>query len=132
MILTAKGRYAVMAIVDLFQQKEGKPIKLSEIAERNNISASYLEQIFLNLKKRDIVKSVRGPGGGYVLGRPGKEINIADIIRAIGESVKITSCGGKKNCNKNLSQCQTHHLWQGLENNIYKYLQSISLQDVCR
>ncbi len=132
MILTTKGRYAVMAVVDISNRKDGKPVKLATIAEKNNLSLSYLEQIFFSLKKHGIVNSVRGPGGGYVLAKDHKDLNIADVIRAIGEQVKITNCGGKKNCSASSSECITHHLWQGLEKKIYEYLGSISLFDVCR
>jgi Rrf2 family iron-sulfur cluster assembly transcriptional regulator len=132
MILTSKGRYAVIAVVDISNQPVSKPITLAMIAKKNNISISYLEQIFIKLKKSNIVKAIRGPGGGYVLGRNGSDINIADIMKAIDEPIKITNCQGKKNCSKDLNQCRTHHLWYGLEKKIYQYLESISVPDICR
>ena len=93
MILTSKGRYAVIAVVDISNQPINKPITLAMIAKKNNISISYLEQIFIKLKKSNIVKAIRGPGGGYVLGRNGSDINIADIMKAIDEPIKITKIG---------------------------------------
>ncbi len=141
MILTTKGRYAVMAIIDLLDAttstETSKPVSLATISERQNISLSYLEQIFANLRKSDIVKAIKGPGGGYILKKAPKEITIADIIRATGESIRMTSCGDKKEgCqmaqSRNRSRCKTHDLWHGLEQNIYGYLDSISLENFCR
>lgn len=141
MILTTKGKYAVMAIIDLHEEsaKEEniKPVSLMSIAQRQNISLSYLEQIFANLRKNDIVKSVKGPGGGYVLKKDAKDISISSVVLATGEKVKMTSCknslGGcdlaKRNNNK---KCRTHDLWHGLESNIHKYLDSISIFDICK
>ena len=117
MILTTKGRYAVMAIIDIADNGNNCPTPLSAISQRQNISLSYLEQIFTRLKKSGIVKSVKGPGGGYVLDKDSKEITIADIIAATGESIKM--------------KCKTHDLWHGLEQRIFDYLKSISLFDVC-
>ena len=140
MILTTKGRYAVMAIIDLLDAtllaKDAKPVSLSLIAERQNISLSYLEQIFANLRKADLVRAVKGPGGGYILKKEPQKITIADIIRATGESIRMTSCGDKKEgCqlarSHNRSRCKTHDLWHGLEQNIYQYLDSISLENFC-
>lgn len=132
MILTTKGKYAVMAVADICLQQDNKPISLAVIAERNNLSLSYLEQIFCSLKKQKIVKSIKGPGGGYVLARDKNKINVADIIKAIGEPIKMTNCGGKKNCSKDSTECRMHHLWSGLEKKIYNYLDSINLVDLCR
>ena len=137
MILTTKGRYAVMAIIDLLEEtitpSETKPVPLLSIAKRQNLSLSYLEQIFSNLRKAGIVKSIKGPGGGYVLKKNPEEITIADIISATGESIRMTGCGDKKDgCvmarNSAKSRCKTHDLWHGLEQNIHNYLSSISLK----
>ncbi len=145
MILTTRGRYAVMAILDLladncdpeYNPETVKPVSLLSIAKRQNISLSYLEQIFANLRKADIVKATKGPGGGYLLKRKPAEITIADIMRATGENIKMTSCGAetqgcaaiKENAK---GQCKTHDLWFGLEQHIHQYLSSISLQDFCK
>lgn len=132
MILTTKARYAVVAVADMCKQEENRPVSLALLAKRNDLSQSYLEQIFVSLKHDNIVRAIRGPGGGYVLARAKSEINVADILRAIGEPIKITNCGGKKNCSKTAQQCETHHLWWGLEQKIYSYLNSVSLVDLCR
>lgn len=138
MILTTKARYAVMAIIEIADNssdKNAKPTALSEISKSQNISLSYLEQIFSLLKKASIVKSIKGPGGGYILERNRQDITIAEIIKAIGEPIKMTNCSTKqKNCTstKKSTRCKTHHLWQGLEKNIFSYFNSISLEDVCR
>ena len=138
MILTTKARYAVMAIIEIADsscESSLIPVSLSIISKSQNISLSYLEQIFSLLKKSNIVASVKGPGGGYILAKTRKDITIAQIIKAIGEPIKMTNCSNnKQNCitsTKN-SKCKTHHLWQGLENNIYNYLNSISLNDICK
>jgi Rrf2 family iron-sulfur cluster assembly transcriptional regulator len=133
MILTTKGRYAVMAIIDIADNGNNCPTPLSAISQRQNISLSYLEQIFTRLKKSGIVKSVKGPGGGYVLDKDSKEITIADIIAATGESIKMTRCSNKTNgcISANKTKCKTHDLWHGLEQRIFDYLKSISLFDVC-
>lgn len=133
MILTTKARYAVMAIIEIADNSNGKPISLLNISQKQEISLSYLEQIFVSLKKSGIVNSVKGPGGGYVLARKNEEITVAQIIRAIGEPIKMTRCGSsKEGCIIVSSKCKTHHLWAGLENKIYEYLNSISLGDVCK
>lgn len=137
MILTTKARYAVMAIIDIADNHHTteSPTALSEISKSQNISLSYLEQIFSLLKKAEIVKSIKGPGGGYVLNKKHNEINIAQIIKAIGEPIKMTNCStSQKNCISvdKTAKCKTHHLWQGLEKNIFNYLNSISLEDICR
>jgi Rrf2 family transcriptional regulator, iron-sulfur cluster assembly transcription factor len=138
MILTTKARYGVMAIIDIAENMNNdaqKPISLLKISKNQNISLSYLEQIFSNLKNSGIVNSIKGPGGGYILTKKKNEITIADIIKAIGEPIKMTNCTKlEKNCtnpNKK-SKCKTHHLWMGLENNIYEYLNSISLDKICK
>ncbi len=134
MILTTKGRYAVMAIIEIASNKEGKPVSLLTISDNQKISLSYLEQIFSYLKKSGIVQSVKGPGGGYILGKSQEEITIAAIIQAIGEQIKMTRCSSmKKNClgGNSKTKCKTHQLWKGLENSIYQYLASISLKNIC-
>lgn len=135
MILTTKARYAVMAVIELCEVQSNQPINLAQIAQNQDISLFYLEQIFAQLKKSEIVTSVKGPGGGYILAKKPNEISIANIITAIGEPIKMTRCTTEiKVCNtKNKTsktKCKTHHLWQGLENRIYEYLNSITLQDL--
>ncbi len=129
MRLTTKGRYAVTAMLDLAIHRGEGPITLAEIAERQDISLSYLEQLFSRLRKRTLVSSVRGPGGGYVLGREADEIHIAEIITAVDERVDTTRCGGKSNCQKS-ERCLTHDLWHDLSDRIYDYLNEISLDDL--
>lgn len=131
MILTTKARYAVMAVIEIASQPENKPVTLMHISKNQNISLSYLEQIFVHLKKYQIVNSHRGPGGGYVLAKSKSDINIADIIKAIEEPIKMTRCSIElKGCMVNKTKCKTHHLWQGLENKIYDYLNSISIDKI--
>ena len=131
MLLTTKGRYAVMAVIEIAGNKANEPLSLLEISKRQKISLSYLEQIFSRLKKSGIVASVKGPGGGYILAKNCKEITIANIIKAIGESIKMTRCSSeKKGCVTMSAKCKTHHIWQGLEKKIYEYLDSISLKDL--
>lgn len=129
MILTTKARYAVMAVIEIASQNSLKPISLNEISKSQNISLSYLEQIFVLLRKNNIVKSIKGPGGGYILSKNKSEISVSDIIKAIDEPIKMTRCSvEKKSCNSNKTKCKTHHLWHGLEKRIYDYLNSISLE----
>lgn len=133
MILTTKARYAVMAVIDIADSDSDQPISLVTISERQKISLSYLEQIFARLKKSGLVKSIKGPGGGYVLGKDAKKITIDQIIKAMDEPIKMTRCSNvKKSCISTSTKCKTHHLWNGLENKIYEYLNSISLEDVCK
>lgn len=124
-----------MAVIDIADADSMQPTPLFAISQRQNISLSYLEQIFTKLRKAEIVKSSKGPGGGYFLNKTPQEITIAEIINAIGEPIRITSCGNKKNgcsSSKEISKkCKTHDLWHGLEQRIYDYLYSISLHDVC-
>jgi Rrf2 family iron-sulfur cluster assembly transcriptional regulator len=127
--LTTKGRYAVTAMLDLAFHHGDGPITLADIAQRQDISLSYLEQLFSRLRKRTLVNSVRGPGGGYVLGRNADEIFIAEVITAVDEKVDTTRCGGDNNCQKN-ERCLTHDLWHDLSDQIYDYLNTISLQDL--
>ena len=133
MILSTKGRYAVMAMVDLAIQPASKPVTLSAIAERQEIPLAYLEQIFARLKRAGLVKSVRGPGGGYTLARAPGGINVAEIMTASEEAMKMTRCDGKKHegCMAPKTRCLTHDLWEGLSAQIQQYLSSITLADVC-
>ena len=129
MRLTTKGRYAVTAMLDLAIHHGDGPITLADIAQRQGISLSYLEQLFSRLRKHSLVSSVRGPGGGYTLGRDAGSIFVAQVISAVDENVDTTRCGGAHNCQDN-QQCLTHDLWQDLSNRIYDYLNQISLRDL--
>lgn len=133
MLLSTKGRYAVMALVDLAAANSDKPVTLAGIAERQEIPLAYLEQIFSKLKKRGIVRSVRGPGGGYKLAKPASDTKIAEIVLAADESIKMTRCqnGSSNGCMASKGQCLTHDLWEGLGYQIFQYLHAISLEDVC-
>ena len=126
MRLTTKGRYAVTAMLDLAFHSQSRPVTLTDIATRQTISLSYLEQLFARLRKAGMVKGVRGPGGGYTLSRNAQDINVADIIEAVDEPVDSTKCGGKSNCH-NEQPCLTHDLWMGLSEQIRDYLKQISL-----
>jgi len=130
--LSTKGRYAVMAMADLASQGGGKPVALADIAGRQEISLSYLEQLFGKLRKGALVKSARGPGGGYMLARPGSDIRISDIILAVDEPIQATRCtpGSPAGCHNNKGRCLTHDLWEELGNQIYLYLSSVTLDDV--
>ncbi len=132
MRLSTKGRYAVMAMVDLASQGNGKPVTLADIAERQRISLSYLEQLFGRLRRGGLVRSVRGPGGGYLLARSQAETRIAEIIMAVDEPITATRCqpGSPYGCHLDKGRCQTHELWEGLGNQIYRFLNSVSLDDV--
>ncbi len=133
MKLSTKGRYAVMAMVDLASNGNGRPVALADIAERQEISLSYLEQLFGKLRKGGVVKSVRGPGGGYLLSRPANQTRISDIVLAVDEPLQTTRCmpGSPAGCHNNKGRCLTHDLWEELGNQIYLYLSSVSLEDVC-
>jgi Rrf2 family transcriptional regulator, iron-sulfur cluster assembly transcription factor len=135
MMLTTKGRYAVMAMVDIAHYGVNKKaIALYEISARQDITLSYLEQLFSKLKKHKLVESLKGPGGGYLLSKPAKHISILSIINAVEESIQITRCHntGKGCLTKSNTTCFTHALWDGLGKQISDYLSSTSLQDVCR
>lgn len=126
MRLTTKGRFAVTAMIDLGMRQSRGPVTLAGISERQKISLSYLEQLFGRLRRRGIVDSVRGPGGGYTMARPMSEISVADIIRAVDEPIDATQCGGLGNCHDD-HECMTHELWTNLNKHIYQYLESIDL-----
>jgi len=130
--LSTKGRYAVMAMVDLARHGNGKPVALAEIAGRQEISLSYLEQLFGRLRRNGLVKSVRGPGGGYLLGRTQDQTRISDIILAVDEPIKATRCKGDTaiGCHSDRSRCLTHDLWAELGNQIHLYLSSVTIADV--
>ena len=132
MKLSTKGRYAVMAMVDLARQDGSGPVALSDIAERQDISLSYLEQLFGKLRKSAQVKSVRGPGGGYLLARHPSEMRISDIILAVDETIKATRCtpGSPEGCRTDRSRCLTHDLWEELGIQSFSFLNSVSLDDV--
>lgn len=132
MKLSTKGRYAVMAMVDLAVNSNGSPVALADIADRQEISLSYLEQLFGRLRKGGLVKSVRGPGGGYLLARPTQQTRVSDIILAVDEPIQTTRCapGSPAGCHNHKGRCLTHDLWEELGNQIYLYLSSVSLNDV--
>ncbi len=132
MKLSTKGRYAVMAVVDLARQASDKPIALAEIAERQEISLSYLEQLFAKLRRAGLVKSVRGPGGGYLLGHPAPDMRISDIILAVDEPIRATRCtpGSPTGCMALAKRCETHDLWEELSRQIHLYLSAVSVADV--
>ena len=126
MRLTTKGRYAVTAMLDLALHGESGPVSLADISKRQEISLSYLEQLFSKLRKSDLVSSIRGPGGGYHLSRPLDVIFVAQIIDAVNESIDATHCSGKGNCLQG-EICLTHHLWEDLSEQIHNFLSGISL-----
>jgi len=129
MRLTTKGRYAVTAMLDLVLHSQNTPVTLTEIATRQTISLSYLEQLFSRLRKADLVKGVRGPGGGYRIRQTPELISIASIIEAVNEPIDSTKCGGEENCQHD-SICLTHDLWAGLSEHIQDYLSQITLADL--
>lgn len=133
MKLSTKGRYAVMAMADLAYHGNGKPVTLADIAERQEISLSYLEQLFGKLRKAGLVASVRGPGGGYLLGRSASDLRVADIILAVDEPIKATRCtpGSPMGCHSHRGRCLTHDLWEELGNQIYLFLSAVTLADIC-
>lgn len=126
MRLTTKGRFAVTAMLDLALRGGKNPVTLAGISERQDISLSYLEQLFSRLRRHELVESVRGPGGGYYLARPLGDVSVADIIRAVDEPIDSTQCGGKENC-QDEHRCMTHDLWVGLNSHIYDYLDNVTL-----
>ncbi len=126
MRLTTKGRYAVTAMLDLAIHDDQGPVTLADIARRQGISLSYLEQLFARLRKRGLVRSSRGPGGGYRLGRAAEDIAVGEVIGAVDESVDATRCRGLENCQAD-ARCLTHDLWQDLSKQIHDFLGGIDL-----
>ena len=129
MKLTTKSRYAVTAMLDIASHNTGSPISLPEISHRQNISLSYLEQLFSRLKKSGLVDSIKGPGGGYMLSKDANEIVISEGIQAVDEELETTACNGKSNCHNN-HQCISHNLWQDLGTEINNFLSDITLKQV--
>ena len=134
MKLTTKGRYAVMAMADLALFKDNGPTSLSDISLRQNISLPYLEQIFIKLKDKNLVKSTRGSKGGYVLEKPANDIKISNIISAVDEEVKMLNCkkDSKKGCNNKTTKCITHNLWDQLDQHINSFFDKVKLQDLVK
>lgn len=131
MRLTSKGRYAVSAMVDLALHQQEGPVTLAAIAERQFISLSYLEQLFRRLREGKLVRSVRGPGGGYLLNDNPANISVADVIRAVDEEVKATKCvNAMRGCHRG-NRCSTHNLWAALGKHIYRFLDVVTIQQVC-
>ena len=132
MKLTSKGRYAVMAMADLAKNNVKKPTNLTEISLRQGISIAYLEQLFLKLRKNNLVQSARGPSGGYVLSKPPGDIKLLSIIRAVDEKIKTVKCRkeSKKGCNGKSIKCITHNLWDDLETHINKFFEDNTLNDI--
>jgi Rrf2 family iron-sulfur cluster assembly transcriptional regulator len=132
MKLTTKGRYAVMAMADLASYATDKPTSLTEISLRQKISLSYLEQLFSKLKDRNLVKSIRGANGGYILVKPASEIKLSNIIYAVDETIKTLNCKkeSRKGCNHKTMKCITHNLWDDLEQHINSFFEKIKLEDL--
>ncbi len=129
MRLTTKGRFAVTAMIDLALRQNSGPVTLAAISQRQQISLSYLEQLFGKLRRHEIVESTRGPGGGYTLARNAADITVADIIVSVDEPIDSTQCGGKENCHGDeAGRCMTHDLWASLNQRMVEFLASVSLQ----
>src|SRR5689334_15147150 len=126
MRLTTKGRFAVTAMIDIALHSTSGPVTLAGVADRQHISLSYLEQLFGKLRRRGLVESVRGPGGGYSLARDAAAVSVAEIILAVDEPIDATMCGGEENCHED-RRCMTHDLWAGLNKHIHAYLSQITL-----
>ena len=134
MKLSNKGRYAVMAMADLASNIDEGPISLTEISFRQNISLAYLEQIFIKLKNKKLVKSIRGATGGYILEKPASEIKLSNIIFAVDEEVRMLNCKkqSKKGCTNKLTKCITHNLWDQLDQHINKFFERVRLEDLVK
>ena len=128
MRLTTKGRFAVTAMIDLALRQNTGPVTLAAISQRQEISLSYLEQLFGKLRRHQLVESTRGPGGGYTLAKKACEITVADIILAVDEPIDATHCGGKENCHGANGRCMTHDLWSSLNARMVEFLDSVNLQ----
>ncbi|MCZ8339606.1 MAG: Fe-S cluster assembly transcriptional regulator IscR [Burkholderiaceae bacterium] len=129
MRLTPKGRFAVTAMIDLAMRQHNGPVTLAGISQRQKISLSYLEQLFGKLRRHELVESTRGPGGGYTLARPMRDVSVADIIFAVDEPLDATSCGGKENCHDE-GPCMTHELWSNLNKKMIEFLDGVTLQEL--
>ena len=134
MKLTTKGRYAVMAMADLASNSKNKPVSLSEISTRQNISLAYLEQLFIHLKEDKLVRSVRGVKGGYALDKPASEIKLSNIFKAVNEEIKTLNCKkeSKKGCNNKSVKCITHNLWDKLDAHINGFFENIKLEELVK
>ncbi len=134
MKLTTKGRYAVMAMADLASYSKNKPVSLSEISTRQNISLAYLEQLFIHLKEDKLVRSVRGVKGGYALDKPASEIKLSNIFKAVNEEIKTLNCKKelKKSCNNKSVKCITHNLWDKLDTHINGFFENIKLEELVK
>ena len=134
MKLTSKGRYAVMAMADLASYSKNKPVSLSEISIRQNISLAYLEKLFVHLKENKLVKSVRGVKGGYALEKPASEIKLSNIFYAVNEEVKTLNCKkeSKKGCNNKSVKCITHNLWDKLDSHINGFFENVKLEEIVK
>ena len=128
MRLTTKGRFAVTAMIDLGLRQSNGPVTLAAISQRQQISLSYLEQLFCKLRRHELVESTRGPGGGYTLARNPSEITVAEIISSVDEPMDATHCGGKENCLGEAERCMTHDLWTALNVRMVEFLESVTLQ----
>jgi Rrf2 family iron-sulfur cluster assembly transcriptional regulator len=128
MRLTTKGRFAVTAMIDLALRQSNGPVTLAAISQRQQISLSYLEQLFGKLRRHELVESTRGPGGGYTLARKAADITVADIILSVDEPIDATQCGGKENCLGDAGRCMTHELWASLNTRMVEFLDSVTLQ----
>lgn len=130
MKLTTKGKFAITALLDIaLYSQTTSPITLQNISHREDISISYLEQLFVKLRRHGMVKSFKGPGGGYILAKSPEEINLAQIINAVDEDMDARTCMGQRNCHNN-KQCLTHDLWSDLTNHVYNYLNNVTLKDL--
>jgi len=128
MRLTTKGRFAVTAMIDLALRQHAGPVTLAAISQRQEISLSYLEQLFGKLRRHQLVESTRGPGGGYTLAKKASEITVADIILSVDEPIDATHCAGKENCLGETGRCMTHELWTSLNQRMIDFLNSVNLQ----
>jgi len=131
MKLTTKGRYAVTALLDFAIHQEQGPITIAQVASRQQISTSYLERLASRMRSKGLLKSIRGAKGGYLLAKPAQQITIAEIITAVDEGIDTTRCQGKANCQQG-KVCLTHQLWEQLNDNIYHFLQSVTLQSLVK
>ena len=134
MRLTTKGRYAVMAMADLASYSKNKPVSLSEISKRQNISLAYLEQLFIHLKEDKLVKRVRGVKGGYALEKPAAESKLSNLFHAVNEEVKTLNCkkDSKRGCNNKSIKCITHNLWDKLDNHINGFFENVKLEELIK